>query len=110
MKTAACLSVLALALGAGVSLAQAATSAAPSGKPLVKTTCQDYLAMDETVKPKFIYYAVGHTKKGKPETILDISGTDTIQPELDQFCKVNLSKSAYQHVMQASMASEKANK
>ena len=110
MKTVACLSVLALALGTGMSLAQAATPAAPSSKSIVKTTCQDYLAMDETVKPKFIYYAVGHTKKGKPETILDISGTDTIQPELDQYCKVNLSKSAYEHVMKTSMASEKTNK
>ena len=110
MKTVACFSVLALVLSAGVSMAQAATPAAPSGKSVVKTTCKDYLAMDDTFKPKFIYYAVGHGKKGNAEAILDVAGTDKIQPELDEYCKVNLSKSAYAHVMQDSMASAKTNK
>lgn len=110
MKTVACLSVAALVLGAGVSMAQAAAPAAVGSKPVAKVTCQDYLAMDDTFKPKFIYYAVGHSKKGNPEAILDIGGTDKIQPELDEYCKVNLSKSAYAHVMQDSMASEKTKK
>ncbi len=94
-------------------LAQAATPAtapatAEAAKPIVKTTCEDFLAMNETIKPKFIYYAVGHTAKGRPEAVLDVAGTDTLQPELEQYCKVNLDKSAYAHVMQTSMASEKA--
>lgn len=108
MKVASYASVLALTLMAGLPLAHATeTAAAAKAVPIVKTSCSDYLALDETVKPKFIYYAVGHTKKGREEAVLDVVGTDKIQPELDEFCKVNLDKSAYQHVMQTSMASEK---
>ena len=110
MKTQALLSVLALTLGAGVSMVQAATPAAASGKSIVNITCKDYTAMDETVKPKFIYYALGHTRKGTPEAILDVLGSDKYKPELDQYCKLNLDKSAYEHVMKSSMASEKTNK
>ncbi|MDO5625458.1 MAG: HdeA/HdeB family chaperone [Pseudomonadota bacterium] len=109
MKTTAYLSALALGLGLGVSTAQAASPGA-GGKPIVQTTCADYLALDETFKPKFIYYAVGHTRKGDPAAVLDVAGTDTIQPELDEYCKVNLTKSAYERVMKSSIASEKTNR
>ncbi|HMN19991.1 MAG TPA: HdeA/HdeB family chaperone [Ottowia sp.] len=109
MKTARKRPLLALLLAGGLSVAQTAMAAAPGAdKPIVKTTCQDFLAMDETMRPKFIYYAVGHGSKGQPEAVLDVAGTDTIQPELEQYCQVNLDKSAYAHVMQTSMASEKA--
>lgn len=104
MKVIQSLSALAIVFGAGMSMAHAAPATA---KPVVKTTCEEYLALDETMKPKFIYYAVGHSAKGKPEAILDIEGTETIKPELDEYCKVNLTKSAYEHVMKTSMASEK---
>ncbi len=107
MKVARYASLLALALTAGLPLTQAYAADAAKPTPVVKTTCSDYLALDETIKPKFIYYAVGHSKKGRQEAVLDIVGTDKIQPELDEFCKVNLDKSAYTHVMQTSMASEK---
>lgn len=113
MTTRQTFTMLTLALAAAWPLAQAATPAtapatAEAAKPIVKTTCEDFLAMNETIKPKFIYYAVGHTAKGRPEAVLDVAGTDTLQPELEQYCKVNLDKSAYAHVMQTSMASEKA--
>jgi len=49
MKTLTHASIVALALAAGMPLAQAATPAAASGKSIVKTTCQDYLALDETI-------------------------------------------------------------
>ena len=109
MKTTRTLSTLALVLAGGLGIAHGAIAATPgSDKPIVQTTCQDFMAMDETMRPKFIYYAVGHGSKGQPEAVLDIAGTDTIQPELEQFCAVNLDKSAYEHVMQTSMASEQA--
>lgn len=110
MKTLAFLSLVALALSAGAPLAQAATTPAAKGKSVVNITCKDYMAMDETVKPKFIYYALGHTQKGTPEAILDVLGSDRYKPELDQYCKLHLDKSAYEHVMASSMASEKTNK
>lgn len=107
MNARAYTSLLALVVGATtLSIAQAATPAA--AKPIVKTTCQDYLALDETIKPKFIYFAEGHSKKGKPEAVFDMVATEKIQPALDEYCKVNLTKSAYARVMQTSMASEKA--
>lgn len=109
MKSAYYASLLALAIGACIPVAQAAEPAA-SPKPIVKTSCQDYLAMDETIKPKFIYMAVGHSKKGQPEVVFDMTATDKLQPEIDQYCRVNLTKSAYEHVMKSSMASEKVNK
>lgn len=104
MKMIASLSVLTFtALAATTAMAQAP-------KPIVKTTCADYVGMQETVKPKFVYYAVGHTKKGKKEAVFDEVAVDKIKPELDQFCAVNLTKSAYDHVMATSMASERTNK
>ena len=111
MKNLAKLCALALTLGAGMSMAQAATAApAHHAQSVVKMTCQDYLALDETFKPNFIYYSVGHGKKGNPEAIFDTEGIERIKPNLDQYCAVNLSKSAYEHVMKSSMASEKTNK
>ncbi len=110
MKALPYASILALALGVGLPAAHAAGPAAPAGQSVVKTTCQEYNAMDETIKPKFIYYAVGHGKKGNTQAILDVAGIDKLKPELDEYCKVNLTKSAYQHVIKSSEASEKTNK
>lgn len=87
----------------------AATAPAPAAsarKPLVKTTCSDYVGMDETIKPKFIYYAVGHTQGGKKEAVFEEDAIEKIKPELDQYCSVHLTKSAYAKVMASSMASE----
>lgn len=100
------------ALAATATMAQTgAPSAAPAhaarmAKPIVKTTCADYTALDETTKPEFIYYAVGHSKHGKPDAVFDEVAIDKIKPELDQYCSVNLTKSAYDKVMVSSMASD----
>ncbi len=89
--------------------ATAAVTAAPAAKarkPIVKTTCSDYVGMDETIKPKFIYYAVGHTQGGKKEAVFEEDAIEKIKPELDQYCSVHLDKSAYAKVLASSMASE----
>ena len=90
--------------------APAATAAAatPAAKPIVKTTCTDYTAMDASFKPKFIYFAVGHGKHGAKEAFIDEVGIEKIQPELDEYCKVHLGRSAYDKVIASSMASEHA--
>ncbi|ABM30700.1 HdeA family protein [Paracidovorax citrulli] len=123
MRVLARLSVLTLSsLAAAAAMAQTPSPAAPSAaatnpaaatapaakarKPLVKTTCSDYVGMDETVKPKFIYYAVGHTQGGKKEAVFEEDAIEKIKPELDQYCSVHLTKSAYAKVMASSMASE----
>ncbi|MEO8922457.1 MAG: HdeA/HdeB family chaperone [Caldimonas sp.] len=47
------------ALAAAQGLAQAQTTNEPSHKPIMQTSCKDYLTMDDVVKPKSIYYTVG---------------------------------------------------
>ena len=88
--------------------APAAAAATPVVKPIVKTTCTDYTAMDASFKPKFIYFAVGHGKHGAKEALIDEVGIEKIQPELDEYCKVHLGRSAYDKVIASSMASEHA--
>ena len=106
MRILASLPVLAICIAtATAAMAQAPAAAAPA-KPVVKTTCTDYIAMDETIKPRFIYYALGYGKNGKPEAIFDEGAVEKIKPELDRFCSVNLTKSAYEQVMASSMASD----
>ena len=80
-------------------------------KAITRTTCKDYMEMNETVKPKFIFYTVGYSKQGKPvSAAFDVVGVDRVQPVLDEYCRVNLTASAYQKIMKESMASEKTNK
>ncbi|MDT0136540.1 HdeA/HdeB family chaperone [Acidovorax sp. PRC11] len=86
--------------------AVAAAPAAKARKPIVKTTCSDYVGLDESIKPKFIYYAVGHTQSGKKEAVFEEDAIEKIKPELDQYCSVHLDKSAYAKVLASSMASE----
>ena len=120
MRVVACLSILTFSTLAGTA-AMAQTPAPPAStttsptqvqaplaqvKPVVKTTCADYVGMDETVKPKFIYFAVGHGQHGKKEAMFEEAAIEKIKPELDQYCSINLTKSAYQKVMASSMASE----
>lgn len=110
MKALLSIGVLAALVGAqGLAHAQAASP--PPNKSLTQTSCADYLAMDEVVKPKFIYYAVGHSKSGKPTSVtFDVVAVDKIVPVVDEYCQVHLNASAYQKVMEESMASEKTNR
>lgn len=102
------LATLAIAQGA----AQAQTTNAPPKKSSVaQTSCKDYLEMDEVVKPKFIYFTVGYSKRGKPTSeTFDVVNVDRIKPVVDEYCRVHLTSSAYQKVMDQSIASEKTNK
>nr|WP_145550675.1 HdeA/HdeB family chaperone [Variovorax boronicumulans] len=93
------------AIAASGAFAQAPAATAPA-KPIVQTTCADYVGLQETVKPKFIYYAVGHAQNGRKEVVFDEVAVEKIKPELDQYCAVNLTKSAYDKVMASSMASD----
>ncbi len=91
-------------------LAYAQTTSAPPKKSVVQTSCADYLGMDDVVKPKFIYYTVGYSKRGKPSATLNVVDVDKIEPVVDEFCRVHLTASAYRKVMEQSTASEKTNK
>ena len=106
MRVLASLSVLTVSIAAATAaIAQTPASASPA-RPVVKTTCTEYVAMNETIKPRFIYYALGHSRNGKPDAVFEEGAVEKIKPELDQFCSVNLTKSAYAQVMASSMASD----
>ena len=107
MKTFTCLSALAVALSVGAPLEQ--TAPAGSGPP--KLSCRDYLAMDETAKTNFIQGTAQRAPAATKVTsiIVDKLGVEErLKPELDQYCKLNLDKSASEHVMKSSMATGKA--
>ncbi|MBS0428040.1 MAG: HNS-dependent expression A [Proteobacteria bacterium] len=97
---------LSLSALAATAMAQTPPAAPAHAKPVVKTTCADYIGMDETIKPKFVYFVVGHGKHGKKDAVFDEVAVEKIKPELDQYCKINLTKSAYDKVLASSMASE----
>ena len=49
---------LSLSALAATAMAQTPPAAPAPAKPVVKTSCSDYLALDETIKPKFVYFVV----------------------------------------------------
>lgn len=100
-----------VALASVQSLGHAQAKNNATAKAVVETSCKDYLEMDETIKPKFIYYSVGYSKSGKPSiSAFDVVGVDKIKPVIDEYCHVHLKESAYKKVIEESIASEKANK
>ena len=110
MKTLFSIGILA-ALVSVQGLAQAQTTNSPPKKPIAQTSCSDYLGMDDVVKPKFIYYTVGYSKSGKPASAtFDVVDVDKLIPVVDEYCRVHLTASAFQKVMDESKASEKTNK
>lgn len=57
-------------------------------KPLGKVTCQDFLILDDVIKPQYLIAASQHTKSGKPQnTIVDIVDTDTLVPVMVEECE-----------------------
>ena len=80
------IAVVAAALTAGSTLAFAQSGAAK--KPLGKMTCEDFLAVEDTFKPKVVYWAVVYGKGGKPEAaVLDVEGTEQVVPVIIEVCK-----------------------
>ena len=75
------------------------TLAESANKPLGKMSCEDFLALDETVKPKVVYFAVAYAKGGKPEAaVIDVEGTEKITPLLIEECKAAPKESFWQKV------------
>jgi len=57
-------------------------------KPLGKLTCEEFLALDDTFKPKVVYWAAAYGKGGKPEAaMLDVEGTEKVIPVIVEKCK-----------------------
>ena len=72
-----------LLASATVALAQGAPK-----KPLGKLTCEEFLAVEESFKPKVVYWAAAYGKGGKPEAaMLDVEGTEKAIPVIIEKCK-----------------------
>jgi acid stress chaperone HdeA len=75
-----------LAAAALASAALPALAATPT-KPLSKWTCEDFLQIDESYRPKVVYWATAYGKGGKPEsTAIDIEGTEKVVPAVVNEC------------------------
>jgi acid stress chaperone HdeA len=64
-----------------------AAAAAPGNKPLGQWSCEEFLAVNDQVKPKVVYWATAYGKGGKPEAaVLDIDATETVTPAIIDSC------------------------
>ena len=56
-------------------------------KPLGKMTCEDFIGIEETFKPKVVYWAVAYGQGGKPESAgINVEGTEKMIPVLIEAC------------------------
>lgn len=82
-RTVAIAAAAALLATSTVALAQTAPK-----KPLGKLTCEEFLAFEDTFKPKVVYWAAAYGKGGKPEAaMLDVEGTEKSIPVIIEKCK-----------------------
>jgi hypothetical protein len=57
-------------------------------KPLGKLTCEDFIAIDDVIKPQYVIAAVAHTKGGKAKkVVIEVVDTDTLVPFLVEECQ-----------------------
>lgn len=80
---------LTFSIFSGVLLTVALASPAIAAQQKVtKMTCQDFLQVDDVVKPKLVYFAEGFNKKGKPEgDVFETETTDHYYPILIEECQ-----------------------
>jgi hypothetical protein len=53
-----------------------------------KMTCEEFVALDDVVKPKVVYWAEGFNKKGKPvNAVVDVDETDKLIPVIITECQ-----------------------
>ena len=81
-----------LASSAVVFAAEAAKTESPKAesvkKPLGKLTCEDFIAIDDVIKPQYVIAAVAYTKGGKAKNaVIDVVDTDTLVPFLVEECQ-----------------------
>ena len=57
-------------------------------KPLGKLTCEDFIGIDDVIKPQYVIAAVAYTKGGKAKNaVIDVVDTDTLIPFLVEECQ-----------------------
>ena len=57
-------------------------------KSLGKLTCEDFIGIDDVIKPQYVIAAVAYTKGGKAKNaVIDVVDTDTLIPFLVEECQ-----------------------
>jgi len=82
-------STVTMAVLSGVLLSATMTTPvlAATHKP-AKMTCEEFVVLDDAVKPKVVYWAEGFNSKGKPvDAVADINETDKVIPMLVTECQ-----------------------
>lgn len=90
MKSTVTMSALggALLLASLTSVAAAAPSKPAQAHKPTKMTCEEFVVLDESIKPKIVYWLEGFNKKGKPvDEVVDIDATDKVIPMLVTECQ-----------------------
>ena len=84
MKATVTMAVLS---GVLLSTTMATPVLAATHKP-AKMTCEEFVSLDDAVKPKVVYWTEGFNHKGKPvDAIVDIDSTDKLIPVLVTECQ-----------------------
>ncbi len=79
--------------GSKIKVAPAAPAAksahhAAAKKPLPKMTCDDFIGLDESFKPKAVYWAVAYGKNGQPEAEeVNVVGVEKVVPYVIEECR-----------------------
>jgi len=82
-------STLTMAVLSGVILsASMATPVLAATKKPASMTCDEYVLLDDVVKPKVVYWAEGFNEKDQlTDAVVDIAATDKLVPILVDECK-----------------------
>jgi acid stress chaperone HdeA len=91
--------ILFAALLATAAAAVPAGAAGPANKPLGQWSCEEFLAVNDQIKPKVVYWATAFATGGKPEAaVLDIDATETVTPAIIDSCTKTPKNSFWQTV------------
>ncbi len=96
--------VIAVLVAGGIALAadksdNGAKSDNKTRLSLSKMTCEDFVMLDETIRPKVVYYSVAYARGGKPEdAVIDIDGTEKITPIIFDECQKEPKASYWQRL------------
>ena len=82
-------------MSAGVMLPALAATHKPA-----KMTCEEFVALENVVRPKVVYWAEGFNHAGKPDdAVVDIDATDRLVPILVDECQETPKASFWDKIM-----------
>lgn len=82
-------STLTLAVMSGLLLsASLATPVLADTQKPASMTCDEFVVLDDVIKPKVVYWAEGYNDKGEPtDAVVDFGATDRLVPVLVDECQ-----------------------